>query len=308
MELLFCILHNPAMDLNEIRVFVKVVQAGSFSQAAKQLGMPNSTVSARISALERRLGVTLLQRTTRKLRLTEAGEVYFRQASLGLEEILKAEAEVSSAQGEPQGLLRVTAPIDIGNDCLSELICTFRKQHPKVSVELIFTDRLVDLVAEGVDLAIRAGELRDSGLIAKKVGAAHWVPFAGPAYLEKAGTPVHPTELRQHACLQFTPLGKESWQLVGGKNTITVSLTSQVLGNDLNLIKALALAGHGVALLPTYACRAEVNNGRLLRILPEWRAKVDPIHLVYPGQKFVPPKLRAFIDTAVKVFARVFKE
>src|SRR5713101_3535151 len=131
-ETLFCLLDNTDMDLNEIRVFVKVVQAGSFNQAAKQLRMPNSTVSAKVSALERRLGVTLLQRTTRKLHLTQDGEAYFRHSLQGLEEILKAEAEVRSSQREPQGILRVTAPIDMGNNCFVDLISRFRTKYPKV--------------------------------------------------------------------------------------------------------------------------------------------------------------------------------
>ena len=171
------------MDLNEINVFLRVAQAGSFTRAAKQLGIPNSTASAKVSALERRLGVTLLQRTTRKLHLTEGGEAYFRQASQGLEEILKAEAAISASQREPQGLLRVTAPIDLGSNCLADLISAFRKKYPAVNVELIFTARYVDLVGEGVDVAVRAGKLRDSGLIARKVGVANWIPIASPAYL-----------------------------------------------------------------------------------------------------------------------------
>src|SRR5688572_7199212 len=205
------------MDLNEISVFLKVVQAGSFTQAAAQLGIPNSTASARVSALERRLGVTLLQRTTRKLRLTEAGETYFRRAAQGLEQIVEAETEVSASQRAPQGMLRVTAPIDLGATCLAGLISAFREKYPAVSVELVFTDRFVDLVAEGVDVAVRAGKLRDSALIARKVGLAEWIPTASPAYLKKAGTPRHPRELTGHACLQFTPLGTEHWHLTDGK-------------------------------------------------------------------------------------------
>jgi len=296
------------MDLNEIRVFVKVVQAGSFSLAAKQLGMPNSTVSARVSALERRLGVTLLQRTTRKLHLTEAGELYFRQVAQGMEDILRAEAEVGSSQREPQGLLRVTAPIDMGDTHFVELVCTFKRKYPKVSLELIFSDRRLDLIAEGVDVAIRAGELKDSGLIAKKLGRVCWAAYASPAYLKRAGTPAHPKDLRQHACLQFTSLGKDNWQLTGSKHSVSVPLASRVIGNDMTLMKALALSDMGIALLPTYACRAEVKSGKLIRVLPGYHAKIDPVHLVYPGQKFVPPKLRAFIEIADAIFKRALQD
>src|SRR3569832_2101793 len=268
------------MDLNEIRVFVKVVQAGSFSLAAKQLGMPNSTVSARVSALERRLGVTLLQRTTRKLHLAEAGELYFRKVAQGMEDILRAEAEVGSSQREPQGLLRVTAPIDMGDTHFVELVCTFKRKYPKVSLELIFSDRRLDLIAEGVDVAIRAGELKDSGLIAKKLGRVCWAAYASPAYLKRAGS----------------------------KHSVSVPLASRVIGNDMTLMKALALSDMGIALLPTYACRAEVKSGKLIRVLPGYHAKIAPVHLVYPGQMFVPPKLRAFIEIADAIFKRALQD
>lgn len=296
------------MDLNEINVFIKVAQAGSFTQAARQLGIPNSTASARVSALERRLGVTLLQRTTRKLRLTQEGEAYFRQASQGLEEIARAETEVSSSQREPRGLLRVTAPVDMGNNCLAELVSIFRKKYPKVNVELLFTDRQLDLVAEGVDIALRAGDLRDSGLIARKVGTTYWVPIASPAYLKRAGTPAHPKELRGHACLQFTPLGKDDWQLTDGKHTVTVPLARQLVANEISFVKILALSGNGIALLPSYVCSNEIASGKLIRVLPAWHSRIVPLHLVYPGQKFVAPKVRAFVDMALAVLKRTFPE
>lgn len=289
------------MDLNEVRTFVRVVQAGSFSRAAGQLGMPNSTVSAKVSSLERRLGVTLLQRTTRKLRLTEAGEAYFRECVQGLEAIQRAEAEVSSTQLEPQGLLRVTCPKDMSGAGLVSIVTRLNKKYPKLALEFLFTDRFVDLVAEGVDVAVRAGELGDSGLIARKAGSSCWVPFASPAYLKRAGTPAHPKELREHSCIQFSPLGEGAWQLSKGKQTLTVPLSQRILGNDINLIRALAVEGIGIALLPTYVAQSELSAGRLVRVLPEWRAALDPIHLVYPEQKHMPPKLRAFLDEALAV-------
>jgi DNA-binding transcriptional LysR family regulator len=296
------------MDLNEINVFIKVAQAGSFTRAARQLGIPNSTTSAKVSALERRLGVTLLQRTTRKLRLTEAGEAYVRQASLGLEEIARAETEVSSSQREPQGTLRVTAPIDMGNNCLAHLVSTFRKKYPKVNIEILFTDRKVDLVAEGVDIAIRAGDLQDSGLIARKIGVAHWVPISSPAYLKRAAMPEHPKDLRDHECIQFTQIGKNDWQLTDGKHTVIVPLARQLVANEISFVKILALSGNGIALLPSFVCREEIGNGKLIRVLPAWHSRIAPLHLVYPGQKFVTPKLRAFVELALDVLKRTFQD
>ena len=157
------------MDLNEAAVFVKVVQAGSFSAAARLLGLPTSTVSTRISRLEARLGMTLLQRTTRRLHLTEVGELYFRHASTGLSHMLNAEAAVIEAVDEPQGLLRVTAPADIGDRILAEIVNLMRQATPKVSIEMVLMDRYADLIAEGIDVAIRIASLKDSTLIAKSL-------------------------------------------------------------------------------------------------------------------------------------------
>ena len=193
------------MDLNEVAVFIKVVQLGSFSGAAKQLAMPNSTVSSKVSSLEKRLGVTLIQRTTRKLNITPAGQAYFNRCIQGLEEIHAAEMEIAAVQGEPQGLLRITAPIDLGSRVLPQLVSDFTNTYPKVRVELILSDRKVDLLSESVDLAIRAGDLRDSTLIAKKVGSVYFAPFASARYLKAKGIPTHPRDLRLHHCLQFTP-------------------------------------------------------------------------------------------------------
>lgn len=284
------------MDLNEVAVFVKVVEAGSFSAAARMLGLPTSTVSTRVARLEKRLGVTLLQRTTRRLHLTDAGELYFRHASTGLGHMLDAEAAVTESSGEPKGLLRVTAPADIGDHILAGIINRMRHHCPKVSIEMVLMNRYVDFIAEGVDVAIRAGSLKDSTLIAKNVGIARWAPFASLDYLKSAPKLASPQGLSRHTCLQFTPLGKESWTLRNERTSVTVPMSGQVMVNDIGVIRSMALADEGIALLPLYLCPQEGDNGRLVRVLPEWHAKAAPIHIVYPRQRFMPPKLRAFVD------------
>lgn len=288
------------MDFNQAAVFVKVVQAGSFSAAARLLGLPTSTVSNRVATLEKRLGVTLLQRTTRRLKLTEVGELYYQHASTGLGHMIDAEAAVTESTGEPKGLLRVTAPADIGDQLLANVVNQMRRNYPKVSIDMVLMNHYVDLVAEGVDVAIRTGALKDSSLIAKNAGVAQWVPFASPGYLKAVPTPDLPQDLRNHCCLQFTPLGKESWTLKGKDSSVTVPMTGQVLINDIRVIRSMALAGAGVALLPMYLCRNDCTEGRLVRVLPEWHAKADPVHIVYPRQRFMAPKLRAFIDLATQ--------
>ena len=297
------------MDLNEIAIFIKVVETGSFTQAAKALGMPNSTVSAKISSLESRLGLTLLTRTTRKLALTPAGDVFFQKCSTALVEIFKAQDEVARDQKEPQGLLKITAPVDLGERLLPEVISKFVKKYPKISIEAVLLDRKVDLIGEGVDLALRVGNLDDSSFIAKKLGTIYFGVMASPRYLKEAGMPKSPKELSSsHSCIQFTALGVDSWTLTSGRSSLTVPLKSQILSNDLNVVKSLTLAGNGVALLPMFLCAEDVKAGRLVRLLPEWSANERAVHFVYPGQKYVPPKLSTFIQFASESLKKTLQD
>lgn len=286
------------MDFNEAAVFVKVVQAGGFSAAARQLGLPTSTVSTRVSRLERRLGITLLQRTTRRLHLTEAGTAYYHHASMGLGHMLEAEAAVDEARQQPQGRLKVTAPADLGDVLLAGLIERTQREYPALEVELLLTDRYLDLVAEGVDVAVRTGDLRDSSLIAKSLGTIHWAVFASPDYLKQAAPLEEPQDLHAHRCLQFTPMGRDAWDLSNGRNTVTIPLAGRIMANSIGVVKTMVAGGQGVALLPDFICKTEQAAGDLVRVLSGWQGRADPVHLVYPRQRFMPPKLRAFIDLA----------
>ncbi|AUN99248.1 LysR family transcriptional regulator [Bacteriovorax stolpii] len=296
------------MDFNEVAIFISVVQEGSFSQAAKKLGMPNSTVSAKVSNLEKRLGVTLIQRTTRKLNITPAGQAYFKRCIQGLEEIKAAESEIAAVQGEPQGLLRITAPNELGSSILPGIVSQYIKKYPKARIEVLLTDRRVDLLSENVDLAIRAGELKDSSLIAKRIGTLYFAPFASPKYLKTKGTPTHPRELRNHSCLQFTPVGVDEWKMASAKGSLNVPIPGRILINDMFALKKMALMDDGIVFLPTYYCYQEVKSNKLIRILPEWRSHLTPIHFVYPAQRFVTPKLSAFITLATDIIKRSFED
>lgn len=294
------------MDLNEVAIFIKVVQTGSFSEAAKQLQMPKSTVSMKISSLERTLNTTLIHRTTRKLNITPEGEAFYKRSLVGLEEIYSAEEELSSLKGEPQGLLRITAPLDLGNSVLPSIVADFARKYPKVIVDVILTDRRVDLLAEKIDLAIRAGNLKDSTLIAKKLGTSYFAVYASPKYLKQNGEPKHPRELSNHRVLQFLPIGITEWRLAGPKGTLDIPVRGTMLLNSLLMIKSLTLAGEGISLLPIYDCHSEVKSGKLVRILPDWRTPLNPIHFVYPSQKFVKPKLKAFMEMATEPMKEIF--
>lgn len=297
---------NMAIDFNETAVFVRVVQAGSFSAAARQLGLPTSTISTRVARLEQRLGVTLLQRTTRRLSLTEAGAMYFEHASTGLGYLLEAEAALDEARQQPQGVLKVTAPADLGDALLGGLVSQTQHTYPALSLELMLTERYVDLVAEGVDVALRTGELRDSSLVAKSLGTIQWALFASPHYLQSAGQITTPADLGQHQTVQFTPMGRHHWELQQGATAIRVPLEGRTLVNSIGVVQAMTENGQGVALLPTFICQPTVKTGGLQRVLPAWRGQADAVHLVYPKQRFMPPKLRGFIDLAVAELKPLF--
>ena len=291
-------MYNREMDLNEIVVFTRVVQAKSFRAAAHELEMPASTVSAKVAGLERRLGVTLIRRTTRKLFVTTAGQAYFDRCLIGLGEISAAESAVQNEQTEPHGKLRVTAPVELGRLVLGDLTARYVKLYPKVKVELVLSDAHVDLVGEGIDLALRSGKLQDSSLVAKRIGFIYFALMASAAFVKAQKSVRQPRDLSSVPCLPFAPLGVEHWDLTNRKTKLRIALNARIAVNDLSTVKSLALSGLGVALLPNFLCEAEAKSGKLVRILPEWHSRTTPIHLVYPAQKFVSPALRAYVDLA----------
>ena len=295
------------MNLNEIAVYVKVVETGSFIGAAKALDMPKSTVSSWVSSLEKRLGVTLIRRTTRKLHITEAGQLYYKKCLGAISQIMTAEEEVSIGQSAPQGLLRITAPVELGGAILPNVIEEFSKKYPSVELEVILTDRTTDLVSEGIDIGIRTGNLKDSSLIAKKLGAIYFAPFASTKYLKKNKEPKHPKDLEHHDLISFTPLGTDIWNLLGPKEKQSIKVSNKVAINDLNLIKSLTISGHGISLIPTFLCYQEVKAGKLIRVLNNWKTDLRPVHFVYPSQKFVSPKIKAFIEVATDIIVARLK-
>ncbi len=289
------------MDLNEISIFIKVVELGSFIAAANSLDMPKSTVSAKISSLEKRLGVTLIRRTTRKLHITDVGKKYFEECQRALSQIQSAEELVSEGQTTPHGLLRVTAPVELGGALLPLVITEFNKKYPQVVLELILTDHTVDLIAEGIDIGIRTGRLKDSSLISKRLGNIYFAPFASPKYLKNNPVIKSPKDLEKYDSIVFSSLGTNEWQLMSGKEKQIVKPQKQTVANDLNLIKTLTISGMGVSLLPTFYCYNEVKTGKLTRILKNWQTDLRPVHFIYPSQKFVTPKIKAFIEVATNI-------
>jgi DNA-binding transcriptional LysR family regulator len=285
------------MDLDGIAIFVKVVQAGSFSGAARLLGVPNTTVSAKVARLEKRLGVTLIQRTTRKLNITPAGRAYYERCVRGLEEIETAEAEVSLSAAEPRGLLRVTAPGDVAMGMLPPIVSRFLSRYPRTRVEVVVANRVIDLVAEGVHLAIRAAALRDSTLVARR-----FMPFSGGlwasrAYLGRKGAPKTPAHLEQHDCLVFPRFSAPPLRLTDGRSRVEIGLKGRLAVDDPQTLRNFILQGDGIGTLPEYLA----SKTPLVRVLPKWTWTSGALSFVYPGQRFVPANVRAFIDTALIV-------
>ncbi len=284
------------MDLNELSVFVRVAQQGSFSAAAKSLGMPVSTVSRRVSGLEERLGVSLIKRTTRKLSLSEHGLRFYEGCAPHLEGLEAAEARVTDSRNEIEGRLRVTAPVAFGRGEFVDFVSGFLSRHPKIEIELAITNLYVDLVTSGVDIAIRFGELADSGAVARRLGVSRRVLVAAPEYLKHRGVPRAPEDLASHDCVLF--LGRTEgaeWTLRKGRRQKRIQIGGRVTANNLELVHELTLRGHGVALLPEPYAVEGARSGALRRILPKWTSAPIPVHAVFLSRKFVPAKLQLFL-------------
>ena len=286
------------MNLDGIEVFVKVVQAGSFTLAAKQMGMPITTVSGKVAALEKRLGITLIHRTTRKLSITEAGEAFYKGCVRALAEVENAEKQVSNARLEPEGTLRITTTADIARVLLAPIVNTYVKTYPKVRVDILTTPRIVDLVGEGLDLAMRVGTLRDSTLIARKfidTSASLWV---SSAYAKKRGVPKHPRDLIKFDGIGYNTFADGTIHLERDGEKMEAPFPSRIQADDMETIKSFVLQGNGIGLIPNFLCEEESQSGKLVKVLPHWGWGAFHISFVYPAQRFVAPKVQAFMECA----------
>lgn len=285
-------------DLEAVRVFVQVVQSASFTAAAKQLGLPKSTVSRRVAQLEAQLGVRLLHRTTRKLSLTDAGELYFSRASGVIMELEAAERDVLTMQASPRGRLRITAPADFSS--LAAVVSRFQSAHPEVEVFASMTQRRVDLVGEGFDLALRAGPLDDSTLIARRLAMLRSGLYASPDYLAAHGEPTDTGGLSGHRLVLFSRRDNRGmWTLFDASGEATVvAVDAALAGDDYAYVHNAVLSGAGIGLLPFFIGQPSVAAGTLRRVLPGIEGPHAPLNAVYPSPQHLTPKVRAFIDFA----------
>jgi len=289
------------VDLNEVYVFIKVVEAGSFVGAGRQINMPATTVSRKVQKLEDTLGVRLMYRSTRKLRLTDIGRQYFESCQKGLAGIEEANALASLSGTEPSGLLRVTSPADFAVQYGQPWIDSYLTRYPKVRVEFEITDRYVDMISERIDVAFRSGTLGDSSLIARRIGPKQSVFCASPRYLARNGIPRHPEDLKRHDCvIMGNRLQKNYWRFVGEGEDITVPVTGRYAVDNMNLVIRAALNDLGVAQVPKPLVGEVLRRGELISLLPDYPAPPQDIYLIYPSHKHLARNVRVFIDHVVE--------
>lgn len=296
------------LDLNDVAVFVRVVRCGSFAEASRQLGIPANTLSRRLEQLEAKLGSRLMQRSTRKLSLTTAGQDFYDRCAPAVENLVDAGQALLSRNAEPQGVVRVAAPADFFDFFPIAWLEAFLSQNRLVRLEFVLSDSRVDLIADRIDVAIRGGVLEDSGLVARPVLEAGLDGLvASPAYVEARGMPGDLQELVTHDCLVFThPSGRATWSLSGRDGTdVEVHVAGRLSGNTAQLLRKAALAGLGIALLPSAMTRRELRAGLLVPVLPQYHRKGHGVHLVYSSRRHMSSAMSAFIELVASKFSEL---
>ncbi|GAB2610479.1 LysR family transcriptional regulator [Novilysobacter erysipheiresistens] len=290
--------------VQEMASFVAVVDAGSFVGAAEALGLSKAAVSRHVGELEKRLGVRLLQRTTRRLSLTAEGQQFQLRCRDLLAAINEAESELSSRSGETHGQLRINAPLTFGVLHLAPLWGRFAQAHPRVALDITLSDRMVDLVDEGYDLAVRISTLPSSNLVSRRLATTRIVLCASPGYLAEHGTPVHPHELAAHRIIGYSYWAtRDAWQFDGPEGPVTVRIRPILHANNGDTCRAAALDHQGVILQPDFIVGDDLRSGALVELMPEYRSIELGIHVVYPTRKQLPLRVRRMVDFLVEAFA-----
>ena len=290
------------LDLNDVAIFVQVVRCGSFAEAARRLGVPPNTLSRRVQQLEAQLGTRLMQRSTRHLTLTSAGQVFLERCSGAVEGLMDAGEELLAVNQEPSGLVRVAAPADFFDFFAMEWLTEFLTAHPKVRVDFVLSDGRADLIADRIDVALRGGILEDSSLFARKVlDAGNDGLVASPAYVARQGVPDTLQDLAGHDCLVFGhPSGKATWRVTGPDGAqAEVQVSGRFSGNTAQALRKAALAGLGIALLPSTLTQRDLRAGLLVPVLPEYRRQGHGVHMVYPSRRYLPLAVSAFMELVI---------
>ena len=283
-------------DITELRTFVSIIGAGSLSAAAREMDLALSVVSKRLASLERRTEARLIARSTRRLALTEEGQDLYERAQRILAEVDDAEAVLTSGRVEPRGLLRVSAPQAFGRAHVAPVCRDLVSAHPKISIDLQLTDRMVDLIEEGIDVVVRIGPPKDSRLVLRKFIDDFRIVVGAPEYLERHGVPMTPADLEAHDCVHYRGVGTH-WRLVGpGGQAIEVRAASRLRSNSGQVALDWALAGSGLVMNSWVDLEPELRTGRLVHVLPEWRSDPAPVCALFPSTRQLPSRVRLFID------------
>jgi DNA-binding transcriptional LysR family regulator len=292
--------------LAAMRVFVRVAEAGGFTAVAREAQTTQPTVSRIIATLEDHLGARLLNRSTRAVSLTDDGKQFYALARHALEIVAEAESAVGERRTRAIGRLRLATPVAFGRLHVVPRLKAFLDANPEVEVELLMSDDFVDLVGEGVDLAVRIGEIADPGLVARRIGTTRRVTVASPDYLEGRGEPAHPTELTAHDCIVYTQLAtRNEWPFAGADGEIVVRVRGRYMADNSEGVREGVLGGLGIGLIPIWLFnRDEIGRGKVNIILRDYEPSSLPIHAIYPSRRLVPAKVRAMIDYLAAEFAR----
>ncbi len=288
------------IDLNEMALFSAVVEQGSFVGASRALGIPKSTLSRKVAGLEERLGSRLLHRTTRTVRPTEIGQRYYQKTARIIADATEADLLVQSSQGSPVGRLRVTTTLLFARLFLGPLLPEFHRLYPRVELDLQAMDRRVDLIAEGFDVAIRAGEMDDSSLVARRLGGEAMLLCASPSYLAVHGVPQTVSELVHHRCVVMGDSLASTWRFHTPLGPESVVVRGILTVNDIELAKEGALAGMGIARVPRFLCEEDLKRGSLVPVLGGCGVKESPVYVVYPSARQLSTKVRSFVDFVVE--------
>jgi DNA-binding transcriptional LysR family regulator len=288
-----------------MQVFVVTVQEGSMSAASSKLGMSPAMVGQHVAALEERLGTRLLNRTTRRQSLTDFGTSYVEQCRDILERVAVADFDAEASQAKPRGLLKITAPTTFGAEVLVPAMQRYRELVPDVTLDINLTDRNVDIVDEGYDIAFRIGELPDSRLIARHLAPYRMMICASPGYLAQRGTPNHPSELSDYDAVGFTPSARSTWKLAKGSEVIEVAPRVPVTVNSGQAVRMAARAGLGIIMQPAILVQPDVRDGLLTRLFSDWRLRERPMSLLYHRDRRMTPRLRSVISFAISEFGGI---
>ncbi len=283
-------------DINAAAVFVKVVQQGSFRGAARALGIPKSSVSRKVTELEEHLGARLLQRTTRHVGITEAGAAFYRHATMAVATLQDAERAVLDLRGKPTGMLRISVSVNFGLLFLPAVVKDFLARNEDVQISVDLSDRMVDLVEEGFDLAIRAGTLPDASFVAQRLGGTQLVCFASPGYLKQRGIPKTPEDLGDHDCLVYGTANATTWAFRGARKPRQHPVHGRLVSNNYLFLRDAAIGGLGIVRAPELIAVEALRRGRLRTVLDEFQLPESPIHVIYPSARHLSPKVRAFVE------------